>query len=423
MKVLNAFVTLSLLCNLLVAEELKFDANTTHQELRVAKNLETYLSALKRKQIELDFAKVDNESSKLRDAWIQPIQIQYKWNRQNPYDVETESQNAAIVLNQPIFQSGGIFYGIKFATASREFSNYTVEQQRRSLIKQAVELLMKIKQADMSIAKQQLQIANSQINLEQIREQYRNGQLDSGLLNNAVIERNIAKQALYDLETAKERLVTSFKTISDLDYAKAEIPFLALLDEKEFLENNIDIKLIESEAKKNKYGENVTLSKYLPSVNLQGSYNWQKQETFNFGGNPVNSTQPETDYYSYGLQATMPFDINSYNDYEVSRINYLKAKVQIDDKKRESKALFEQVHQNLENYDKKIALSQENQELYSALYDETIQLYKAGYKTKYDVETLDNSQQIEVVNQKIYEIDKQLELLNLYEKLSRNDVQ
>jgi len=427
MKVLNAFVTLSLLCSVLLANEITLDANTT-KETASTPGLERYLSELKRKQIELDFAKVDNESSQLRDSWIQPIQVQYNITRQNPFNEldapETEGQNAAIVINQPIFKFGGIYFGIKYAQANRDFSNYTVEQQRRVLIKQAVELLMQIKQAEMNIAKQQLQIDNSKINLEQKQEQFLNGQLDSGFLNNAIIERNVAMQALFDLETNKERLVSKFATISDLDYATAEIPYLAFLGENEFLENNIDMKLIESETEKNRYQKNVTVAKYLPSVNLQGSYNWQKNESvFFINGSPQNASSPETSYYKYGVQATLALDVNSLNDYEVSRIAYLKSKIQITDKKRELKALFEQVTQNLENFDKKIALSKENQKLYNELFLETTQLYKAGYKTAYDVDTLDNSQQIEVVNQKIYEIDKQLELLSLYEKLSRDDVQ
>ena len=49
--------------------------------------------------------------------------------------------------------------------------------------------------------------------------------------------------------------------------------------------------------------------------------------------------------------------------------------------------------------------------------DETTQLYTAGYKTEYDVRNLANSVEIEKVDQRIFELDKQLELLNLYEKL------
>ena len=404
---------------------LLFDAQqmSVEAQAKSGTSLDDYLSELKRKQFGYEYEKADQESSKLRDSWIQPVVLSYSINRSNPYNEdgkgESESQNAAIAIDQPIFQSGGIIYGIKFANASREYANYSIDQQKRIMIKQAVDLLMQIKQSELSIAKQQLQIANAEINLEQKREQYLNGQLDSGFLNNAILEKNIAVQALYDLETGNAQLIAQFKKISDLDPKRAKIPFLALLDEAKFLEQNIDLRLAESESEKNRYNKNVTLAKYLPSVNLLASYNWQKQDSYL---SPGFKNTSETDYYRYGLKASMPLDINSYNDFEAAKVEYLKSQVVIDDKKRELKLLYEQVMQNLLKYDKKIALADENRNLYEVLLDETRGLFKAGYKTQYDVDTLVNSLQIEGINKKIYEIDKQLELLSLYEKVS-NDLQ
>jgi outer membrane protein TolC len=163
--------------------------------------------------------------------------------------------------------------------------------------------------------------------------------------------------------------------------------------------------------------------KYLPSINLEASYNWQRQQSnFVLPTGPTTITSPDTTYYRYGLSASMPLDINSYNDYEAAKVEYLRSRVVIDDKKRELKLLYDQVMQNLIKFDKKIALAQENGILYGTLLDETKGLFKAGYKTQYDVDLLSNSVKIEEINKKIYEIDKQLELLTLYEKLS-NDVQ
>jgi len=429
MKALTASLKLSLIFSLtatfplLNAQEqadLSFDKQT---QKAADRSLEDYLSGLKQQEFSYDYQKVEEDSAKLRDVWIQPIRLNYTLTRQNLFNElgapETQSQSAAITIDQPIFQSGGIFYGIKFAKASREFSNYSIDQQKRLLIKQAVELLMQIKQSALTIKKQHLQIDNSKINLEQKREQYLNGQLDSGFLNNAVIEKNVVIQTLYDLETKKERLVSKFESISDLNYDTAKIPYLNFIDEKQFLEHNIDILLITSESEKNRYNKNTTLAKYLPQVALQASYNWQKNESvFFINGTPQNASSPETDYYRYGVKVSMPLDINSYNDYESARISHLKSLVQIDDKKRELKSLYDQVLQNLTNFDKKIALSEENRELYATLLSETEELYEAGYKTSYDVETLKNSEKIQVINKKIYEIDKQLELLDLYEKLT-----
>ncbi len=395
---------------------------SAQEQATASRSLDDYLSELKRKQFGYAYEKNDQESNLLRDSWIKPVMLQYSINRSNPYNEndagESQNQNAAIVLDQPIFQSGGIIYGVKFANASREFATYSIDQQKRIMIKQTIDLLMQAKKSELGIQKQQLQVANSAINLEQQREQYLNGQLDSGFLNNAIIELNLVKQTLFDLETSNEQIIAQFKKLSDLDPKTAKIPFLAIVDESRFLEQNIDIKLAESESEKNRLYKNVTLVKYLPAINLQASYNWQKQESFlAFGSTPVPSNT-ETDYYRYGLTASMPLNINAYNDFEATKVEYLKSKVVIDDKKRELKLLFDQVMNNLTNYDKKIALAQENRKLYAALLADTQDLYRAGYKTQYDVDLLSNSMQIETINQKIYEIDKQLELLTLYEKMS-----
>ena len=383
--------------------------------------LDSYISGLKYKEFSYDYEQSVLEKKKLRDSWIQPLQLRYTISKSNPYNERgasiQKSQNAAIVMDQPIFKSGGIYYGIKFAQASYQYNKYSIDMAKRKLIKEAVQLLMQIKQNELNIHRQKLQIDNSRISLEQKQEQYLNGQLDSGFLNNAIIEKNVVTQKLFDLQTNHERLISKFEAISDLNYKDAAIPNLKLISSDEFLENNIDMKQLGSETERNRYNKNVTIAKYLPSVNFTAGYNWDKLENPSFAGQSVQSP-PETEYYNYGLKATIPLDFNSFRDIESSRVEYLKSLVVIDDKKRELAALYEQVTQNLKNIDRKIELSIENKALYSKLLDETKQLYDAGYKTEYDVKNLRNSVAIETVDQKIFEIDKQLELLNLYEKLA-----
>jgi len=398
-----------------------FDDQQMSAELQQSGSLDDYLSELKRKQFDYEYEKADQETNKLRDSWIRPVMLRYSFSRANKFS-ETENQNAAIAIDQPIFQSGGIVFGVKYASASRDFANYSIDQQKRLMIKQAVSLLMQVKQSELTLKKQQLQVANSQINLEQKREQYLNGQLDSGFLNNAIIELNLVKQANIDLETRDAQLIAQFKKLSDLDPKTAPIPFLAIIDETQFLEENIDMKLAESESEKNRLFKNVTLVKYLPEIRLQASYNWEKNSNSVFNPSFPESKGYDVDYYRYGVAASMPLDINSYNDFQAAKVDYLKAKIVIDDKKRELKLLFDQVMQNMINYDKKITLSQENREVYDVLLGDTTDLFRAGYKTQYDVDLLTNSMEIEEINQKVYAIDKQLELLNLYEKMS-SDVQ
>lgn len=398
MKVSYLLITLSLLCSAALAEE----------------SLEAYISDNKKEQFKYDYDKVEAESSKLRDSWIAPVNLQYSYSKSNPYDEEQTTENAAVKMDQPIFASGGIYYGIKFAEASRIYSNFSVEAAQRRLVKDAISLLMQIKQMDFKIKKQELQIKNSEINLAQKQEQYLNGQLDSGFLDNAIIERNVVTQALYDIQTNKERLISKFNAISDMAYESAEVPSLESLTKEQFLANNIVLDISKSDVEKNRYNKDVTTTKYLPRVSLTAGYNWNKSDTtYKFG------SQKERDYYDYGLKVSMPLDINSFRDIEASRIDYLKSQLVVEDRRRELRALFEEVTQNIENFEKKIGLSIQNRELYEKLLSETQEMYSAGYKTSYDVDLLKNSVLIQAIDLKIFEIDKQLELLTLYEMYKR----
>ena len=402
MKVLHLFVALSALYSSSL-----FGAEDTQ-------HLDKYISENKKEQFNADYDKNEAESSKLRDSWIAPINLNYNYSRSNPFENKQKQKTAGIAMDQPIFQSGGIYFGIKFAEASRIYGNYSVDVTKRKVVKDAVSLLMQIKQTNLKESKQKLQIENSEINLAQKKEEYLNGQLDSGFLNNAIIEKNIVTQSLYDIQTNKQRLISKFKAISDAHPKELFIPRLDILTKDQYLGSNIILSMSQSELERNGYNKNVTISKYLPRVNFTAGYNWQKNEdqTF-FAGSGTNSS--ETDYYNYGFRATLPLDINTFRDIEVSKLDYLKSKLVIEDRKRELTAVFEQVMQNIQNFDNKKQLSTENSDLYKELLADTTQQYQAGYKTKYDVDLLQNSLEIQDLDIQIFEIDKQLELLTLYE--------
>ncbi|MBS4069325.1 TolC family protein [Sulfurimonas sp. RIFOXYB12_FULL_35_9] len=394
MKVLKLSIALLALCsNTLFCDE----------------KLDDYISKNKKEQFDYDFKKNEAESSKLRDSWIAPLNLNYSHTKSNPYGDEQTSENAAIKMDQPIFQSGGIYYGIKFAEASKIYSNYSIDVVKRKLIKDAISLLMQIKQMDLKISKQKLQIENSEINLAQKKEGYLNGQLDSGFLDSAIVERNVLIQALYDIETNKERVISKFHAISDMNHENTSVPTLKLITQEKFLEQNIILGMSESEIIKNGYAKDLTVTKYLPRVNATAGYSWDKSNTsYQFGPN-------EKEYYSFGFKANLPLDINSFKDVESSKIDYLKSKLVVEDRKRELIALFEQVMQNIDNFEKKKQLSVENRDIYEKLLADTQDLFRAGYKTEYDVELLQNSLEIQKGDVEIYEIDKQLELLTLYE--------
>ncbi len=405
MKVLKLSLPLFLVCSLSLAA----NENTT--------SLDAYISDLKQKQFKYDYQKNEADGSILRDSWIAPLQLNYKYSRSKPLSKELTSQSAAIRMDQAIFQSGGIIYGIKFANASKLYADYSVDVAKRKMIKDTVSILMQIKQVDLKEEAQKLQITNAGINLAQKTEQYLSGQLDSGFLDDAIIQVNIVKQALFDIQTSKEKLINQFSILSDLSYANARIPNLSLISMDDFLEHNIVLKQNAAEIEKNDYYKNVTIAKYLPKVSLTAGYNWNDSEQFFGGSTVINNT---SNYYDYGLRVNVPIDINTFRDIESVKIDYLKAQVVQKDKQRELRALFSQVLHNIENFDKKIELSNESMDIYKKLLEDTQELFLAGYKTQYDVNTLKNSLKMQKIDSKILEIDKQLVLLTLYEMYVNN---
>ena len=378
--------------------------------------LDGFISDYKNQQFEYDYKKSEAESLKLRDSWIAPLRINYNYSKSNPYSSEQLNESAGIRMDQPIFQSGGIYYGIKFAKASKLYTDVSIDVAKRRMIKDAISILMQIKQTSLRIKRQKLQIKNSEINLLQKKEQYLNGQLDSGFLDNAIIQKNIVVQALYDIETNKEKLINRFSALSDLDYKSVAVLHLDMISKDEFLHHNTYIKQSEYEIEKNRYAKDVRVAKYLPKVSLTAGYNWQKtsNQIFQVGERFVDNSN-ELNYYDYGFKLSVPIDVNTFRDIESAKVDYLKSQVIKKDRTRELSALYDQVMNNIKNFDKKIALSRENRKLYKKLLDDTQKLYASGYKTEYDVKTLTNSLAIQKLDTKIYKIDKQLELLNLYE--------
>lgn len=407
MKVLHLSIALLVLCSSFLSAQ---DKNS----------LEEYISDNKKEYFRLEFDKFDSSSNVLRDSWISPIMLNYSYGVSEAYDTESITKKTSITIDQPIFQSGGIYFGIKYAEATRLYSQYSVDVAKRKLIKDALSLLMQIKQSEMRIQKQKLLIKNAEINLAQKKESYLSGQLDSGFLNSAIIDKNVAIQALYDIEANRERLISKFRVISDLEHERATLPHLEMIQRDEFMTNNLSFKQSQSLSEKNRYFKSTTISKYLPKISINAGYNWDKSENFAFQGGSLSGAR-ETDYVSYGFKASMPIDISAFDDVQSAKVEYLESKILELDKKKEINALFEQVMQNLDSLEKKRVLSVDNTKLYEELLAETEELYGAGYKTEYDVELLKNSLHVQKNDIEIYELDRQLELLTLYE-IYKNEI-
>ena len=370
------------------------------------------LNSLKQEELALEKKAAINQAKQLRDSWIMPIRVSYLYQKGNQFPNQ-ELKNFSITIDQPIFKSGGIWAAIKYANAKKIASLYGVELKRNQLIALVIELAYKRKRLILQEQKQKLLIKNAQINVEIKKDAYLHGLLDSTFLDNAILQKNSAQLALLELEQQRLDLEKNLRDLSDIDF-NTPLPRFGLKSQEDYLRKNLLLMEKEEQKRAAKYNSFMQIARFMPSLSVVASYNHQSMQ----GSLYIPNYSYQDSYYTYGVRLQLNFlDMNALKIIEEAKINKLKAANQLLLSKLQKSNLYHKILSQLRLIDKKIALVKENKRLYQGLLLQTKDLYRAGEKTKYDVQTLQNSIAIKEIELQIYDIDKQLLLLQLYKEM------
>jgi len=379
-----------------------------------ADELGDILSDNKSLLFDYQFESNDLESDKLSKSWINPIQLRYSKNYTTQFGDKTiHTGTYSVTIDQPIFRSGGIYYAIKYSDALRHANQSDITLQRRKLIGDAVSILFNLKKTKLEQKKMRLLIKNDTIDIRQKRDSYEAGLLDSSFLDQAILKKSQDEATLLEMELNLLELKQRFSLLSDKNPEKLKLPVLKLMSKERYTEENLDLRTDRFRAEVSEYNEKITWAKYLPTVSVQGQY-------INGDINPLfvgpGSTLQEQ-YYNYGFSVSMPIDLNAFADIEASKVEKLRAAVQVLDRKETVQEEYQWIHNSLAVLDKKIALAQKDEKVYQNLFRVTKNLAKAGEKTSLDTAIMHNSLQIRKLDQQIYKIDKQIRLLTLYVRM------
>lgn len=378
----------------------------------VASDNSALLSSLKQKKIEIDKKTNELESTNLKYDWINQVIGSYSYTISDEVSGDKESGSFSVALEQPIFKSGGIYFAIKYSEANREFLQLSTKLDEQNQIKNVISTWLSIQKLDLQIKRQETLIANSKIDIMRKKEQYESGFLDSSFLDNAILSKSSLEKALIDMQSTRYEFLSSFNSLSDADYNKIAPPKFSQIGEKNFLENSLVIKQQIATSLSTDYLKKMTISNYLPTVSLTAGYHDTKIES----DGVVTS---DSSYKRYGLKVSMPLlDVNRGRTIEIRRLSALKQKLELADIKRSEKNEFGSISKKIEFLNKKVELATNDFKLYGSLLNSTTELYTAGEKTIYDVDTLRNSQETMKYDKLIYEIEIQQELLNLYAKMN-----
>ena len=397
MKGLNVLNKLLVLCSLLFASLLHAD------------ELGDILSDNKALLFDYQFEKNELESDKLSKSWINPVIVQYRKNYSTQFKDRTNRQGTfSVMIDQPIFRSGGIYYAIKYSQALRAANNADITLQRRKMIGDAVSILFNLKKTKLEQQKRRLLIKNDTIDILQKRDSYEAGLLDSSFLDQAILKKSQDEAALLEMELNLLELKQRFALLSDKKPEGLRLPTLKIMSKEKYSDENLDLKTDRHRAEVSEYNEKITWAKYLPTVSLQGQYiDGDLNPLF---ANPIIQEQ----YYNYGFSVSMPINVNALTDIEASKVEKLRAAVQVLDRQETVKEEYQWIVSSLKVLDKKIVLAQKDEKIYKNLFTVTSNLVQAGEKTSLDADIMHNSLKIRKLDQKIYKIDKQVQLLKLY---------
>ncbi|NCB14122.1 MAG: TolC family protein, partial [Erysipelotrichia bacterium] len=174
--------------------------------------------------------------------------------------------------------------------------------------------------------------------------------------------------------------------------------------------NNIELKKLEADIEKKGNYSYMTMAKYLPSVNAFYTYS-KYHETDNKNGLDKENEQ------TFGLSLNIPLDTRTFNDIQSKKIDYLKSKLNFENSVDDEKTFFKTKLEKLSMLDERLQITKEDLEVYDSILKIINEEKEAQIKTQSDVDTLQNSQKIKSLDLKIYEIEKQIELLEMYAKL------
>lgn len=367
---------------------------------------EEFLSQTKKDILNYSYEKTIEDSSKLKQDWINPITYKYIYNDGEDYN----TAKSLISVSQPIFKSGGIYSAIKYASSVERYSNTDIDTQKKELIKQVINLLYQIKKIDISIDKQKLLIDNAKLDVQRKKEQVLNGILDTSFLDNAIIEANTNENTLIDLEYQKTELINSLSNISDKKYEELELPIFTMITNDNFIENNIYIKKAQEDIETSYWMKNMVTSSYLPTVNFTTDYT-KYHDTDN---NPALTKEGTT---NVGFNITIPLDVRFSYDIQSNKIAYLQKKLALEDKRKEEISIYKNSLAKITGLNKKIVIAKNNVELYNSLLTQLEEQLSVGMKTISDVQTMENSKKIKALDVKSLKIDIQIELLDIYSRI------
>ncbi len=373
---------------------------------------ESVLSQQKQETLDLKRKQIEQDTDAAMKSWISPLILSLGvTENKNSLNNNSELENASLQWNQDLFRSGGIGYTIEQSKANGAANLLGVDIQEATYLKSLYTLKVQIERDKLALMQSQLTLKNSDIDLLMTKAKYKAGLSDLSQLNQITLSRDTARTNLIVVKNTLESETYELKKLIQGENTDAiKIPSIELPSKEEYIAKNLELLQYNKQNQASEAAWKNKASSYLPKLAFNGSYGYSR----NTYTGPYSSDF-EGNSYSYGLTLSMPLlDVNANALIESTKLQYLQTKSQQIDRRMELSQEYEKHINNIHNYDEKIALANEMMKMYDELHGFTKSQVDAGFKSQYDLDSLQNSVNIQKLDKEIQNYNITIEKITLY---------
>ena len=363
----------------------------------------------KKELLEIQRKEMNSKGDLIKNLWWGQLNLEGSYNWSDSKGKTDEFPNFTATISQDIFRSGGIYWQIRKGKLYKNLNQTLLDKKEQDLVFNLYKLVLNINKLDIGIEKQRLTITNQNILIKNLKDKYINGVIDISILDESIIQLNSLKNGEEGIIQTRIDLIANLRDITNLDYTQINIPKFETFSIQEFLEKNIDLNVQTQLIEQMRVDKNLAYSNYLPRVSLYGSYQYEDSDNF----------QNEKDSHRYGVKISIPIGFNMGGAFETAQATYLRSKSELTDKQENQKNIYSRIISKLESIDRRVKNSEELIESYLSIYEITKEYYESDLKTEDDVTILKNRVDISKFDLDIYNIDKKITKLLLYQAVFR----
>lgn len=326
---------------------------------------------------------------------------------QNQKSGTLRTEQASVNFNQDLFRSGGIIGSVTNAKERAKQARLMLEKEVFGYLSNLATLRLNYEIDSLRVKQNEKQLKNSEITLFIKKRQYEVGIADVTQLNDAIRDKNSISKQRVDLINTKANRAAEISKLSPLLPEAIALPSYKVVEKDLFVNDNFSVLLARSEQGVARSEKVLTRSNYLPTLSANAKYGWQKTEG-----------RDDDDFYSYGLSLTMPLKFTSFSAVEEKKAEELRAFSALQSAIDDAGTVHKQTLDLIRTKEDAISLLNENIKLYDELITITRHSVMVGEKSRFDLEMLENSREIDAMEIRINELLLEIEKAKLFYMVS-----